>query len=151
VEFHGLRALMFAEPQSATARALFPDGRADFDREMMRYKAMRFASRIGFQPPYFYNRKLRDRLHRYRNPALVVWGERDSMVPPDHARAYADALPKAKLQIIAGAGHSPQIEAAERTAQLLTRFLGPAKPAAKARRTARARTRGSARPSRRGR
>ena len=134
-EFHGFRALMFGDAESATARALFPDRGGDIPRELARYKAMRFASRIGFAPPYFYNRKLRERLPRYRSPALMVWGENDAMVPLEHARAYADAFPKAKLQTIAGIGHSPQIEAAEQTAALIARFFGGgnAKPAAKSR------------------
>lgn len=150
-EFHGLRKLLFGEPESSAARALFPDARAAFEREVMRYKSMRFASRIGFQPPYFYNRKLGGRLRRYKNPALIVWGEQDAMVPPDHARAYKDALPRAKLTMIGGVGHSPQVEAAERTAQLLARFFGGAKPARRARPKARARPRGSASPSKRAR
>ena len=134
-EFHGFRALMFGQPESAAARALFPDRGGDIPRELARYKAMRFASRIGFSPPYFYNRKLRDRLARYRSPALMVWGANDAMVPIEHARAYADAFPKARLQTIAGIGHSPQIEAAEQTAALIARFLGGgnATPATKAR------------------
>jgi len=134
-EFRGFRALMFGDPDSATARALFPDRGGDIPRELARYKAMRFASRIGFAPPYFYNRKLRDRLPRYRSPALIVWGAKDTMVPIEHARAYADAFPKAKLETIAGVGHSPQIEAAEQTAALIAQFLGGntavKKPAAK--------------------
>jgi len=150
-EFHGFRALMFGDAESATARALFPDRGGDIARELMRYKSMRFASRIGFAPPYFYNRKLRGRLARFRNPALVLWGANDALVPLDHARAYADALPKAKLKTIAGIGHSPHVEAADQTAKLLTGFFGGAKPKPRARRKARARTRGSASPSRRGR
>jgi pimeloyl-ACP methyl ester carboxylesterase len=134
-EFHGFRALMFGDAESTTARALFPDRGGDIPRELARYKAMRFASRIGFAPPYFYNRKLRDRLPRYRGPALIVWGGNDAMVPIEHARAYADGFPKAKLQTIAGIGHSPQIEAAEQTAALIVRFMGGgnARPATKAR------------------
>jgi pimeloyl-ACP methyl ester carboxylesterase len=130
-EFRGFRALMFGDGESAAARALFPDRGGDIPRELARYKAMRFASRIGFAPPYFYNRKLRDRLARYKSPALIVWGENDAMVPIAHAHAYAGAFPKAKLETMAGIGHSPHIEAAEQTAALIAQFLGSAKPAAR--------------------
>jgi len=128
VEFGGLRGLLFGDADSSIARALFPDGRGTFEREMMRYKAMKFASRIGFQPPYFYNRHLARRLARYKNPALIVWGAKDTMVSPAHARAYAKALPKAKLTMLAGVGHSPHVEAPDKTAALLAGFLGGVKP-----------------------
>ena len=85
---------------------------------------MRFASRIGFNPPYFYDRKLRQRLHRFAGPALLVWGEDDRMVPRAHAEAYREGLAQAQLRIIAGAGHSPHAEKPQETAALLSDFFG---------------------------
>jgi pimeloyl-ACP methyl ester carboxylesterase len=49
-------------------------------------------------------------LGRLACPALVVWGDRDAYLPTRFARAYADALPEAELEIIAGAGHWPWID-----------------------------------------
>lgn len=43
-------------------------------------------------------------------PVLVVWGAADAMVPPAHGRAYAEAVPGARLDVIEEAGHLPQIE-----------------------------------------
>ena len=83
-----LRALLFAEPDGAAARRWFPDGRGDLDEEMRRYQMLRFGSFVGFKPPYFYHRELRERLYRAAMPSLVVWGEQDRMVPPAHGAAY---------------------------------------------------------------
>ena len=80
-DYSGFRRLLFARDDHPAAISLFPDDRSDKARELQRYKMMRFASRIGFHPPYFYDRLLRRRLHRFKGPALLIWGEHDRMVP----------------------------------------------------------------------
>ena len=70
-----LRALLFAEPDGALAKRWFPDGRGDLDEEVRRYQMLRFGSFMGFKPPYFYHRELRERLYRASMPSLVIWGE----------------------------------------------------------------------------
>ena len=131
-DYSGLRRLFFADAAAPTATMLFPDGRDDVERELARYKTMRFASRIGFNPPYFFNRLLRQRLHRFAGPALLLWGEHDRMVPRAHGEAYAAGLAQAKLRIITGAGHSPQVESPYETAAAIQAFLRPTLPAGKA-------------------
>ncbi len=141
-DYSGMRRLLFGRDDAAEAVALFPDSRVDMGRELTRYKTMRFASRIGFNPPYFYDRHLRRRLHRYGGPSLVLWGEDDRMVPRAHGEAYAEGLAGAELHVISGAGHSPQVERPAETAALISTFLRPraatrnaavkAKPKAKA-------------------
>ncbi len=118
-----LRAMLFAEGEGALAREMFPDEIRDKAAGMLRYQAFRFAARVGFQPPYFYHRKLRDRLHRYGGPALVVWGEHDTFVPVAHATAYGKALGNATVDVIAGAGHAVQLEQPDRVAAKITSFL----------------------------
>jgi pyruvate dehydrogenase E2 component (dihydrolipoamide acetyltransferase) len=48
-------------------------------------------------------------------PVQVIWGERDAIIPAAHARA----LPNARVEVIAGAGHMPQMEAAGRVNELI--------------------------------
>jgi len=60
--------------------------------------------------PYLHNPSLRKWLHRVRMPTLLVWGEKDGVVSPKYAKALAAALPNAKVQVVANAGHYPQIE-----------------------------------------
>ena len=91
-----LRNLLFADPDGELAKRWFPDGRGDIDEEMRRYQMLRFGSFVGFKPPYFYHRELRERLYRASMPALVIWGEHDRMVPPAHGAAYCDGLPQAR-------------------------------------------------------
>jgi pimeloyl-ACP methyl ester carboxylesterase len=54
---------------------------------------------------------------------LVIWGEKDNMVPRAHAEAYAKLIPDAKLSVVSGAGHSVHVEEPEKTAKLVSDFL----------------------------
>jgi pimeloyl-ACP methyl ester carboxylesterase len=65
--------------------------------------------------------QLRARLRAIANPTLVVWGEADRITDADYGRAYAEAIPNARFQLLAGAGHLPQIE----TPQLLADTIWP--------------------------
>ncbi len=66
------------------------------------------------------------RLSRMDRPALMLWGERDPLVPLAHARAVSRALPHATSLILKDCGHVPQYELPELTNRLLTRFLNTA-------------------------
>lgn len=120
-----LRTLLFESDRTPVGHALFPDGRAEnIEDELRRYQMLRFTNRFGFNPPYFYNRSLRSRLHRIAAPTLVLWGEADHMVPVAHGEAYAAGIPDATgPERVKGAGHSPQAEAPDTTAALVTGFL----------------------------
>ena len=93
---------------------------------MLRYKLFRFASRIGFNPPYLHNRRLAERLGRYRAPALIVQGADDRLVPARHGEVYAEGFGDARLEVVAGAGHSAFAERPDVVAALVADFLaGP--------------------------
>jgi pimeloyl-ACP methyl ester carboxylesterase len=66
-------------------------------------------------------------------PTLIVWGERDDIIPVAHAHAAHEAISGSRLQILEGVGHFPHVEAPERFLSVLTEFLestppGPAAP-----------------------
>jgi pimeloyl-ACP methyl ester carboxylesterase len=65
---------------------------------------------------------LRARLAGISIPALVVWGESDGVADPDYGRAYAAAIPCARFELLAEAGHMPQIEQPARLAALVLAF-----------------------------
>ncbi len=126
VEYQGLRSLLFTDGNADVARALFPDGRSVVEREISRYKVMRYASRVGFKPPYFYNRNLRDRLHRFPGEVLLLWGEFDRMVPLAHARAYEQGFKRARLQVVPDAAHALTVEQPDPVVAAIRAFLTPA-------------------------
>lgn len=44
-------------------------------------------------------------LSRIRNPTLIVWGDRDRMLPPGQAKIWAARIPGAKVLTVPDAGH----------------------------------------------
>ena len=50
-------------------------------------------------------------LRRIQAPTLLLWGEKDGMIPVGNAQDYLRDLPNAKLKILPGLGHVPHEEA----------------------------------------
>ncbi len=53
---------------------------------------------------------LRGRLAAVQIPTLVLWGGSDQIVTPEYGRAWADAIPEARFEVLADTGHLPQLE-----------------------------------------
>ncbi|MER8153661.1 alpha/beta hydrolase [Streptomyces sp. NPDC094472] len=77
---------------------------------------------VAYAGPTRSDPKLLHRLARVGVPALAVWGEKDTVVPPDYGRAYAAAIPGARFELIPGAGHIPTREAPEVTFAAIDAF-----------------------------
>jgi pimeloyl-ACP methyl ester carboxylesterase len=56
-------------------------------------------------------------------PALVITGAEDQVVPVQDSRATADALPNASFAVVPGCGHLPQEECPELVEQVVTDWL----------------------------
>ena len=64
----------------------------------------------------------RERAARRGTPTLLIWGERDLIVPLAAGEALAAQIPGAELQAIAGAGHHPEHEQPAAVLELLGRL-----------------------------
>jgi pimeloyl-ACP methyl ester carboxylesterase len=62
-----------------------------------------------------------DELRGLTVPTLMVWGDRDPVVSVADARAVAELIPSARLEVLS-AGHVPQLGHPARVAQLLVEF-----------------------------
>ena len=65
-------------------------------------------------------------LQRITAPTLLLWGERDAMVPVANAADYQRALtaaPSVRLETLPGIGHIPQEEAAKPSLAAVLAFL----------------------------
>ena len=72
----------------------------------------------------------RDRLYLTSAiPTLLVWGERDPVLPVRHAREAADALPGAHLEVLERAGHLPHRSDPDRFVTAVRAFVGTTEPA----------------------
>jgi pimeloyl-ACP methyl ester carboxylesterase len=77
-----------------------------------------------------YAKRLRDELQDPFDPELiqvpvtVIWGESDRLCVPSGAQQIADLLPHAKLTMLPGVGHTPQVEAPEVVVNAITELCG---------------------------
>ena len=67
--------------------------------------------------------RLPHRVARVAVPTLFIWGEDDQVSALEYGRAYAARFPKAEFVSLPGVGHSPLMEAPERTLALIGDFL----------------------------
>ena len=56
-------------------------------------------------------------------PVLLVWGDRDPIIPIDHAHAAHAAIPASRLEVFPGAGHFPMVDDPERFAAVVTDWM----------------------------
>jgi pimeloyl-ACP methyl ester carboxylesterase len=61
-------------------------------------------------------------------PTLIVWGDRDRIIPVEQGRQTHDAIPGSRLEIFQGAGHFPHCEDPPRFARVLTEFIDTTEP-----------------------
>lgn len=61
-------------------------------------------------------------------PTMLIWGERDPLIPVAHARLAHDAIPSSRIEIFPGAGHYPHLDDPERFARVLLDFIRTTQP-----------------------
>ena len=62
-------------------------------------------------------------------PFLLVWGERDAIIPVAHARAAHDLVPGSRLEVFPQAGHFPHLDDPLRFVRVLIDFIESTEPA----------------------
>ncbi|MGI8580353.1 MAG: alpha/beta fold hydrolase [Solirubrobacteraceae bacterium] len=72
-----------------------------------------------------------DRLYLAQEvPTMIVWGERDPIIPVAHGRAAHELIPNSRLEVFANAGHYPHVDDAARFGRVLEDFIDSTEPAA---------------------
>lgn len=66
---------------------------------------------------------LRDDARAVRARTLLVWGDRDALVPVALAEEWQAALPSSRLAVIPGVGHVPMVTRPREFSELLLEFL----------------------------
>jgi pimeloyl-ACP methyl ester carboxylesterase len=100
-----------------------PDFNAWEDAALIRYARGRDALCLYGWQPYMYNPQLKRWLARINVPTLVLWGADDGIVKPEYGRTYAGLIPGASFELIANAGHHPEIEQPDMFADHVAGFL----------------------------
>jgi pimeloyl-ACP methyl ester carboxylesterase len=64
-----------------------------------------------------------ERLAALRMPVLILTGDTDRLVPPEHARQFNEAIPGSTLVVFENVGHIPQEEAPDQSAMAVHEFI----------------------------
>ena len=56
-------------------------------------------------------------------PTLIIWGDKDRLIPVEHARRFHNDLPYSTLKILQGAGHMPMEEIPNLSVKPLLEFI----------------------------
>ena len=71
-----------------------------------------------------------DRLYLAQNvPFMLIWGERDRIIPVEHGRAAHDLVPSSWLEVFEDAGHFPHVDDPQRFLDVLLDFIDSTEPA----------------------
>jgi pimeloyl-ACP methyl ester carboxylesterase len=91
--------------------------------ELNRREGNRAASLKRFQMPF--DTFVQDNAAKITTPTLILWGELDTLTPPDMGEAYAGAIKGSRLIVYNNIGHILMEEAADDSAQAVREFLTP--------------------------
>lgn len=64
-----------------------------------------------------------DLANNIKAPTLLIWGEKDTFVPPSSTISFAERIKNTKTLLIPEVGHMPMLEATETTAKAIRDFL----------------------------
>ncbi|WP_319456472.1 MULTISPECIES: alpha/beta fold hydrolase [unclassified Mycobacterium] len=71
---------------------------------------------------------------KHPRPTLIMWGDRDRILPPHHLDSARRLLPHAQTHLFTGIGHAPQLECPDEFADRVHAFIADTEaPAANAR------------------
>lgn len=116
--------------QTVSNQAIVNAAMIDRYWELLRYPGNRAATMQRFALPRVpYSRQ---QFASLKLPVLVMWGERDGLIPLSSGKLMASLIPGAALIVYPGIGHIPMEEAAQRSAGDLAAWLAahglPGKP-----------------------
>jgi pimeloyl-ACP methyl ester carboxylesterase len=62
-------------------------------------------------------------------PTMILWGDRDPIIPVEHAHVAHEAIAGSVLHVFDGVGHFPQHDEPERFVRVVRDFIGSSAPA----------------------
>ena len=111
------RTLAFADPAGVEKAVVDRFTRFHVDRPVIRER-IEYAKRLRpeLDDPFD--------AERIRCPVTVIWGDADRLCMVEGASELAEALPDARIEILPGVGHTPQIEAPDVVVEAIAELAG---------------------------
>jgi len=89
----------------------------------LRYLSLGYAARAGILAGPVNVKNLLPFLDRISVPLLAVWGEADTIAPPENAKIISAHVKNSAVQVIGGAGHACYLDRPEEFKTLVRNFL----------------------------
>jgi pimeloyl-ACP methyl ester carboxylesterase len=105
-----LMPAVFADLTSPAVLATFKPPENEEELQTMMYertKSFMAAGKFAWPIP---DRGLKRRIHRIKAPALIIWGEKDGLVPPVYAEDFKSGIKDSKVVILKNTAHMPMYE-----------------------------------------
>lgn len=122
-DFFALDARGVAEHSFHDSERFYVDPASLDPKQLAAVQANMATLRLLAGEPYMHDPTLGSRLGDVRTPALLIWGDSDGIVTPDYGRAYASSFFDARFEVVADAGHLPQLEQPAATFALIDDFI----------------------------
>jgi pimeloyl-ACP methyl ester carboxylesterase len=122
-----LERTIFADPALATKARIdhaLAIGGQPHTGAVMRETAVHLGTARGVRPGW--RRQLAAFAAQHPRPTLVMWGDRDRVLPAHHLDEARRVFPHAETHLLPGIGHMPQIECPDEFADLMLPFLAKA-------------------------
>jgi pimeloyl-ACP methyl ester carboxylesterase len=117
------RPALFADPDGEAAKRFFDVPADAADRVETQAQFIWSQACTGKFVWPIADRGLSNRMHRIAAPTLIIWGDSDRIIAPAYAQEFARKIPGARVEMIAGAGHLPQLEQQDAVLEVLSEFL----------------------------
>jgi pimeloyl-ACP methyl ester carboxylesterase len=57
---------------------------------------------------------------------MIIWGDRDAMIDPEYRLRWRDAMPQARVKMLAGAGHRSHADKPAELVAMASHFIAGA-------------------------
>jgi pimeloyl-ACP methyl ester carboxylesterase len=114
---------LFADPDGEAAKLFFDPPSDDAARVETKAQFIWSQACTGKFVWPIADRGFGQRSHRIAAPTLIIWGEADRIIAPVYAREFAKKISGARVEMIVGAGHLPQLEQQDAVLKALSEFL----------------------------
>jgi pimeloyl-ACP methyl ester carboxylesterase len=117
-----MRAILY-DPSNTSVLGSMPnmEDREALARMMFeRQKAMAAAGKFLWP---IWDKGLKKRIHRIKAPTLIVWGEKDGLIPPAYGPEFQKCIAGSKLVTIPQTAHMPMFERPEEFVRVVSEFL----------------------------
>ena len=132
-----LAKALYSDPNSEQAKSQHsgpgaltsdPDPDQLIDFQIERAKALGQTAKWLWPIP---DRGLNRRLHRIQCPTLILWGEKDGIVPPSYAERFHAHIKNSTVETVADAAHQIPVDQPKAVADRIKAFVKPKKAAKK--------------------